>query len=356
MSDQRETDFKERTESKQSERVQTGSELKVSEQLLIESSNKESLEQSSNRSTDNQLSVPQLSTAQLSVAQIIRIFRTYPAFFLLLLVLFWSYRSTFAELSQLWIHDPQYSHGILIPLFSFYLLYLRRDQLVFDDQPSYFFSWAIIFFGLGMRIVAGMLSFLPLDGLSFILVLFGGAGLLCGRKNQRVSFGPILFLIFMIPLPYQMQKWMGEELQTVATLVTTNILQTLGQPALADGNIILLDEVKLEVANACSGLRMLMTFIAFAVATVLVIQRCWVVKLLILVSSIPIALVVNILRIVATGIAHVQVPDMDSRESILKWIHDFNGWLMMPVGLSLLMLELYIYKHLLIETKNDELY
>jgi exosortase len=190
---------------------------------------------------------------------------------------------------------------------------------------------------------------LPLEGFSFVLCLAAIAALFGGRSALVRYWPPIVFLLFMIPLPYEASRMLGAELQKVATIASTFLLQCFGQPAIAEGNRILIEGVTLNVVEACSGLRMLVTFFAFSVAAVFVMDRHWIVKGLVLASAVPIALLTNVLRIVATGLAHVWLAESASRASVLDFIHDFNGWMMMPIGLVFLLLELWLFKHLLIE-------
>ncbi len=156
----------------------------------------------------------------------------------------------------------------------------------------------------------------------------------------------------MIPLPYQFERMMGAELQKIATTLSTFALQTLGQPALSEGNTILIQDIKLGVVEACSGLRMLMTFLALTVGAVIIMERHWLVKALVLASAIPIALFTNILRITATGIAEVMVHNTANHAETMKFLHEFFGYMMPPVGLAFLMLELWIFKHLILEPKS----
>ncbi|HEY8505448.1 MAG TPA: exosortase/archaeosortase family protein, partial [Gemmataceae bacterium] len=139
------------------------------------------------------------------------------------------------------------------------------------------------------------------------------------------------------------------ELQHIATAGSTFALQTLGQPAIAEGNTILIHETRLGVAEACSGLRMLMTFAAFCTGAVLLMERSRLEKILVLLSAVPIALAANIFRITTTGLAHVW---LGSESSAVHALHDLYGWLMMPIGLLCLLLELWLFKHLLITPEN----
>jgi exosortase len=262
-------------------------------------------------------------------------------------VLGWMYWPTFRELFETWTSHPEYSHGLLVPFFAGYLLLRRQPLAASRAWPVVGFS--TLAFAICLRLAGSATSFLPLEGFSFVLCLAAIAALFGGRSALVRYWPPIVFLLFMIPLPYEASRMLGAELQKVATIASTFLLQCFGQPAIAEGNRILIEGVTLNVVEACSGLRMLVTFFAFSVAAVFVMDRHWIVKGLVLASAVPIALLTNVLRIVATGLAHVWLAESASRASVLDFIHDFNGWMMMPIGLVFLLLELWLFKHLLIE-------
>src|SRR5205814_5698743 len=122
--------------------------------------------------------------------------------------------------------------------------------------------------------------------------------------------GPaIAFLTFMVPLPYELERNVGQPLKSAATECSTFMLQTLGQPAVRDGNLILIDEVRLGVVDACSGLKMLVTFAAFSAGAVLLVRRTRFEKLMVLLGIVPVAIVANVLRIVGTGLCYVAFTD-----------------------------------------------
>jgi len=173
-----------------------------------------------------------------------------------------------------------------------------------------------------------------------VVVTFGGWPLL------RFSWPAIVFLIFMIRLPYRFEVALGAPLQELATTVSTFILQCFGQPALAEGKTIHLRDMKLEVVQACSGLKMLFTFVAFSTAVCLLVKKPISDRLVILFSAVPIAIFVNVIRITSTGLAY----QWWSGDVVHQWSHDLAGWLMMPLALALLGVELWILKHLITET------
>jgi exosortase len=123
------------------------------------------------------------------------------------------------------------------------------------------------------------------------------------------------------------------------------VLQTLGLPAYSEGNNIFFDEVKMGVVEQCSGLRMLTIFVAFAVGITLITDRPIWERIVIVLSAVPIALAVNIVRITVTGILHLTT----SAELADMVFHDLAGWFMMPMALGLLYVEFQILSHLLIE-------
>jgi exosortase len=267
-----------------------------------------------------------------------------------LVALGWAFWPTLRELYETWVSHPEYSHGPLIPLFALYLLTKRKPAIANSPAKGWtVVGFAVLAFAILLRLVGSATGFLPLEGFAFVLCLAALVALAGGRRALVRFWPPLVFLLFMIPLPYEFSRLLGAQLQTLGTLATTYLLQCLGQPAIAEGNRILIGNVTLNVVEACSGLRMLVTFFAFSTAAVFLMDRHWVVKSIVLASAVPIALITNVLRITATGLAHVWLADGADKTRVLGFIHDFNGWMMMPVGLLFLVVELWVLKHLLIE-------
>jgi exosortase len=259
--------------------------------------------------------------------------------------LLWSYWPLLAETAGRWAQDPQYSHGFLVPVFSAVLLWLRRRQL--DGVATGLNWWGLPFLLLGavLRLAASYTFFDWLGVFSLLPCLAGLAVLFAGWRGLRWAGPAIAFLIFMIPWPYRLEIALAHPLQRVATLASTYALQTLGVAALEEGNTIVLDEVRLEVIDACSGLSMIAAFLALATAMAMLIRRPWWEKTLLVLSAVPIAVVVNVLRITVTGVMHVvagsQIADLV--------FHDLAGWLMMPAALVLLWLELKFLARAVVE-------
>jgi len=248
-----------------------------------------------------------------------------------------------------WSSNPHYSHGYLVPLFALALLWLRRDSRGHARPQVNLWGLGLIGIGVLLRLVSAYIYFDWLDALSLLPVLAGLCLLLGGWPLLRWSWPAIAFLFFMIPLPYTLETGLAYPLRRVATLASNYCLQTLGLPAVAEGNVIRMNEIKIGVVEACSGLSMLMIFFALSTAVAIVIRRPVWEKLVIVVSAVPIALFANVVRIAVTGILHMTI----GSELANAFFHDFAGWMMMPLALALLWLELQLFARLFVELDSS---
>jgi exosortase len=206
-------------------------------------------------------------------------------------------------------------------------------------------AWGLVLLLTGtiIRLGGAYLFYFWPDRISILPILVGVCVAIGGWRALHWAWPGIAFLVFMLPLPSQLQGMLAHPLQRVATISATYLLQTMGLPAQAEGNIILLTEVELGVVEACSGLRMLVAFFAVATAVVLLLRPPLWQALVVLVSAIPIAVVCNVTRLVVTGILHETV----SAEVAQRVFHDWAGWLMMPLASGLLYLELIFLSRLI---------
>lgn len=282
----------------------------------------------------------------------------------LALLLLWSYWPTLTGMAQRWGHDPQYSHGYLVPLFALALLW-KRGHASFSapqgpedgSEPDnggkrcvspFLPSWI----GMPLLVVAIVLRLAGdyvyndwLEGASLVAAVAGLFGLWGGRAALRWSWPAVAFLLFMVPLPHSVQIALALPLRTIATHASNYVLQTLGLPAVAQGHTIILRDARLLVAEACSGLSMMMIFIALSTAVAILVKRPLIDRLVIVASAIPVALVANITRITTTGLMHVWA----GHELADLVFHDLAGWLMMPFALAILWLELWLLRRLFVE-------
>lgn len=260
----------------------------------------------------------------------------------------WAYLPMLRVFADKWVNDPQYSHGLLVPFFSAFLIWRvwKSEVLVLKPQPV--LGCAILVTILALRAAAGALLFHQLDAASLLLALVGVALAAGGWPLLKLTGPAIAFLVFMIPLPYELERNVGAPLKTAATVSSTYLLQTLGLPAIRDGNLILIDEVRLGVVDACSGLKMMVTFAAFSVGAVLMMTRSRFEKMMVLLGIVPVAVLTNVLRITATGVSFAFITDKGTRD----FLHDAYGYLMMPAGLALLAVEVWALKRLVVDERH----
>jgi exosortase len=251
-------------------------------------------------------------------------------------------------MAERWSNDPRYAHGYLVPLFSLALIWIRRSWILEKKlQPN---GWGLAFVAAGaaIQLVGGYFRIGSIEGLALLLYLAGTAVLLGGWAALQWAWPSIAFLAFMIPLPWRLEKALGPPLQYVATLASTYALQTLGFMAFAEGNVIQFSEHRIGVVEACSGLSMLITFIALSTGMALVVKRPLLDRIVLVLSAVPVALVANIARVTLTGILHETV----GGHAADTFYHDLAGFLMIPFALVLYWFEIWIFAHILVEVEK----
>lgn len=241
----------------------------------------------------------------------------------------WAHAPALEEAARVWATDPQYSHGFLVPLFAGVILAVRRNQLSAVRATVSWVGLPFLATGAAASAAGGMLANDALSIAAVIPTVAGLVGLFAGRPGLRWAWPAVLYLGFMVPLPYSVEMALSVPLRGLATSGSTWLLQAAGRPAVAEGNVIVLEHGRVAVAEACSGLSMFLAFFALAVA-VLVVVRPPAADAVAAMLAVPVvAVAVNVLRITATGVA----VDALGQETAHAWFHDQAGWLMMPVAL-----------------------
>lgn len=266
----------------------------------------------------------------------------------LVVALIYAYWNTLLQTSEHW-DSPQYSHGWLVPLFAIALLWMRYKPLQPAAAWEHWAGLVLLSLGLGMRVVATSFALVIPDMVSFVPALAGVVLMVGGRHLLQWAGPAVLFLLFMFPLPDRVENMILNPLQRMATVASTFALQTMGVPAFSEGNRILLPDIELGVVDQCAGLRMLTIFLALSVAIIMVTDRPWWERIVIVLSSFPIALIVNITRITVTGLLYMVNANLAEHVG-----HDLAGWVMMPMALGLMYVELQLLSHLLIEDEGVE--
>lgn len=233
-----------------------------------------------------------------------------------------------------WYTQPDFSHGFLVPLFSAYLVWTKRETLRNTPVRQ---SWG----GVPL-VIAGILTlFLGIYGaelflarISLLMLLGGLIWTLAGKQMLRELRFPLLVLLLGIPWPKVIYNQITFPLQILASKLASAALPVFGVPVMRDGNIIKLPSMELEVAEACSGIRSLMSLFTAAVFYGYFLEPSTKRRVILALAAIPIAVVANGVRIVGTGLA-VQWWDP---EKALGFFHEFSGWLIFVFSLILLYL------------------
>ncbi|EPR30580.1 eight transmembrane protein EpsH [Alkalidesulfovibrio alkalitolerans DSM 16529] len=212
------------------------------------------------------------------------------------------YHSIFSAMVLDWYRDDNYSHGFLVPFIAGYLAYRRRDELAAAEvRPS----------NLGLLVIAGGFGLLMLGWFgteyftmraSMVVVLAGSVLYLFGRQVFGLLFAPIAYLLLMIPIPYIIYDAAAFPLKLLVTEVSVKALKVMGIVVWQEGNILMFPNITLEVADACSGLRSIMSLLALGAAYALVLYSSLRDRAILILSTLPIAVFTNCLRVIATGV------------------------------------------------------
>jgi exosortase len=237
-----------------------------------------------------------------------------------------------------WNAVADYSHGFLVvPLAGFFAWERRRDLRHAVVDPSW---WGVLPLALGTAaLTVGRLGTeLTSMRSAYVLTLIGLVLLLLGKQVFRILAFPLLFLFLMVPLPQSLVNVVAFPLQLTAADWAVQLLYLLRIPALREGNIIHLPETQLFVAEACSGLRSLMALITLAIVFAYFFRRSWVQRVVIVASAIPIAIIVNSLRVAATGILTYNF-GQKAAEGV---IHELQGMITFGGAFLLLLAEAWL--------------
>jgi exosortase len=274
----------------------------------------------------------------------------------LFVLLFWP------NLRRLWYKtnpfngEPNWGHAVAVPLIGLYYLYVHREQLLAAKVKT---EWS----GLGIA-VGGILFFAYgiypgqndwFKDMGMVVTLFGVVTLLCGWRVMKIAWFPILFLICALPWPGLFYSQIASPLQKMAAEVAVHILHLAGVPAGQFGTKIFVGTKgggvrTLNVAEACAGLRGLMTFVSIASAVAFLSARPMWQKIILVVSAIPIAIFCNTMRVTGQGVL--------ARYASEQWgenfAHGFVGLLMMIPAFFLILLVGWVLEHIFIEEVEDK--
>ena len=267
------------------------------------------------------------------------------------LAFLWSYWPGIVDLWDTWQRSDEYSSGLLVPFLAAYLLWSRRRQIIgVRIQPS---LWGLLAFVVvqAVRFFGLFFMYGSAERLSIVLSIAALVLLLFGWDFFRKVSPIVLFMFLMLPWPNRVQAALALPLQQWATSSAVFCLEVIGYEVVREGNIIHIGQASVAVAEACNGLRMITAFFVISGLVVLLVERAWWEKLIVFVSSLPIALLCNTVRLAITAIAFTVLKG----EYWEKMFHDFGGYAMMPLALAIIVGELWFLAKLTTAPKQDRI-
>lgn len=243
------------------------------------------------------------------------------------------YFKTLASLVYDWNHMPDFSHGYFIPVICLYFIWERREELDRLKPSPSAAGLPLLVFGLILFLFGNLASEAFTTRFSLLLVLSGIVFFLLGWGHLKVLLFPIGFLVLMIPIPSILMQKVTFPMQLFASNIATFSLQQMDVPVLQEGNVIHLASTTLEVAEACSGIRSLISLLTLGIVFAYFAKKIWWQRAVLVVACFPIAILINALRVSATGI----LANFYGLEYAQGFFHGFSGFVLFIVALGLLL-------------------
>ncbi len=259
-------------------------------------------------------------------------------FFILLGLLFVSFIPIYPNLVRTWLNHSDNSHGILVPLVSGYFVWMQKEKLGFIHYSNWNWGGVVLIASMGFY----LLSYAGgVEVVSRSMIVFSLIGLVLftlGKETFAVLAFPLCFLIFMVPVPDSILGVVSFPLQLFATKISTFLIQGVGIPAYREGNMLYFAQTQLEVAEACSGIRSIMSFGMLSFIFAYMMNKIWWKRVLLILSTIPLALFANIVRVTGTGI----LAYFYGAKAAMGFLHEFSGLVVFAFGFMLLLFEYMI--------------
>src|SRR6516165_11321170 len=233
------------------------------------------------------------------------------------------------RLGRQWYEDPDYSHGFLVPLLSAYLIWQRRDKLAAVVRKPSNLGLLVVLFALGLLFLGSLGAELFLTRISIIFMICGLIIYFSGWALLRALAFPLAFLLFAIPIPVLIYNEIVFPLQFIASRFATSVLETLNLfPIMREGNVLIMPGMRLEVVEACSGIRSLMSLLALAAGYGYLAEKSVAVRCFLFLAMIPLAIISNGTRVMITAL----MTNYIGPKAAEGFMHEFSGWVIFVVA------------------------
>ena len=234
---------------------------------------------------------------------------------------------------QQWERE-EYNHGYLIPLVAFYLLWLRADQIRGAELRGSWTGLLVVAAALGGLVLGELSAIYAIVQYSFLAAIFGAVITVIGWRGLKLTWVPLVYLVFMIPLPYFLYNNLSSDLQLISSEIGVAVIRLFGVSVYLEGNVIDLGIYQLQVAEACSGLRYLFPLMSFGFLCAAIYRGPWWHRTLIFLSSVPLTIFMNSFRIGVIGV----LVDNFGIEQAEGFLHYFEGWIVFMACVALMFL------------------
>lgn len=260
-----------------------------------------------------------------------------------LLLLGFTFKNSLDEMVTTWINVEEYGHGFFIPVISVYFLWIRRGELKFVEQfRDSLPGLSIVIVGLILFVLGGLATLKTIEQYAFIITVTGMFTVAFGLSGLRVGAIPLLFLIFMVPFPPFILINLSSKLQLISSWLGVEFIRACNIMVYLEGNVIDLGSYKLQVVDACSGLRYLFPLASLSFLCAYLFKGPFWQKTLIFLSSAPLTIFMNSFRIGVIGI----MVDNWGTEMAEGFLHDFEGWIIFLLCMALLFMEMWLFSRL----------
>jgi exosortase D (VPLPA-CTERM-specific) len=260
-----------------------------------------------------------------------------------LALLGFTFRSSLDEMVTTWINVEEYGHGFFIPLICVYFIWMRRSELKFVERFKDSVPGLLIFIvGLLLFVLGGLATLKTIEQYAFIVAVTGMFTIAFGLPGLRIGAIPLLFLVFMVPLPPFILNNLSSKLQLISSWLGVEFIRACNIMVYLEGNVIDLGSYKLQVVDACSGLRYLFPLASLSFLCAYLFKGPFWQKILIFLSSAPLTIFMNSFRI---GVIGIMVDNWGTKMAE-GFLHDFEGWIIFLFCMALLFLEMWIFSRL----------
>jgi len=241
------------------------------------------------------------------------------------------------HLVHFWYNNPDYSHGFVVIPTSLFILWQKREDILSTSAKASWAGFPLLLAGSIGYLIAVITKFQTLTYLSMVVTLLSLLLFLVGYKLTRILLFPVLFLLFMFPIPSEIYILIENLAKLMITDISVQIIRFFKIAVYQEGNLLFLANTSLEITEACSGIRSLYSFLMLGVVLTILCKKKMT-KIILVCSTIPLAIFMNIIRVTGTGVLSNYYGD----EVAQGFFHQFAGFLVFAIGFVLLSFEYYL--------------